>query len=122
MNNFTKILTIVLAVMIGGCSLCDKRANLNPFWGDGEEFVDIQKLDNLAHWDIAIAVAQDGSIIAAGPMRSSDGGNTWQHIADYPTSGQGFIVDEATGDLMKLHSEEKPNLLCFAVRITAKLG
>ncbi len=100
----TRLIICVIAITM----IALQSVIANPFWNNGEEFVNFQTLANLSHWNLSIVVAADGSVIAGGPMRSADGGGTWQHIADYPTTGAGFILDETTGDLLKLDSGTKP--------------
>jgi len=94
--------------------------NENPFWGGGRQFVDIQKLDNLGHWDLSMAVTADGTLLANGTMRSTDGGASWEHNTGYKGRGAGFVVDETTGDVVKLDSAAKPEPVMFRSKDNGK--
>ena len=93
-----------------------KRMENNPFWGNGEEFFEIQKVFDGGRFPNVI-IAMDGSVIATWGSknymvrRSEDGGNTWGPIITVVDSGihsGGATVDENTGDIWVFTEEKHP--------------
>jgi sialidase-1 len=114
------LLTVLVNI---SCIFLFTHAQENPFWGDGQEFFDIQVIDSgyRAH-SVNIDVAKDGTVLFGGgdptydakpaksgtkPLwRSENGGKTWVSDGTYPISSNGswgLQVDETTGDIIKLN-------------------
>lgn len=88
----------------------------NPFWGNGEEFFEVQQIFDDERFP-NVVVATDGTVIATWGRdsyqvrRSEDGGETWGEIITVTEpgfQGGGTIVDENSGDILAFVEEDHP--------------
>ena len=117
MRNRILFFSVVMFAM-HSCS----ETEVNPYWGDGVEFIEIYEDSEIFNdsegfkrngWGGNIMVALDGTVLT--DRRSEDGGKTWgdkiPHLA-----GDGRVLDEATGDIINLHSAYQPEPLPLQYR------
>ena len=92
------------------------RKESNPFWGDGAERFEVQKIFSDERFP-NVVVAMDGTVIATWGSehyrvrRSEDGGNTWgPEISLHKPGwhGGGTLVDERSGDILAFVEEGHP--------------
>jgi sialidase-1 len=106
---------IFVLFMVAAVFQSCKNAEKNPFWADGVELFDVQKIfDNERLPNVVTAT--DGTIIAVWGWnnvrvrRSEDGGKTWEpeiSIGPGLNSG-GAIVDETNGDILVFTEDTHP--------------
>lgn len=93
-----------------------QTANENPFWGNGDEYFEVQQIFDDERFP-NVVVAKDGTVIATWGRnsyqvrRSEDGGETWGEIitvAEPGFQGGGTIVDENSGDILVFVEEDHP--------------
>lgn len=111
-----RILFIVIAIVIMTVQSCSKP-EVNPYWGNGVEFIEIFEDPEIFNdsdgfkrngWGGNIMVALDGTVLT--DRRSEDGGKTWGEKIPH-LAGDGRVLDEATGDIINLHSGYQPEPL-----------
>lgn len=84
-------------LLLFGCSRIPnaQQSDIDPFWKNGKQFYDKQKL-NLG---VILAVAKNGNVIGK-DRYSSDGGVTWKKMANKPDNAFYYVVDNTTGDVL----------------------
>ena len=112
-NNIIFIVSAILMMTVLSCS----RPEVNLYWGDGVEFIEIYEDPEIFNdsegfikngWGGNIMVALDGTVLT--DRRSEDGGKTWGEKIPH-LAGDGRVLDEATGDIINLHSAYQPEPL-----------
>ncbi len=97
----------ILLLILAHITSCSKH-KVNPFWGDGIQHYDVQKIF-IGERFPNVVVGTDGTVIATWGSqsyrvrRSTDGGKTWGPeitVADSGFHGGGTIVDENSGDIL----------------------
>ena len=113
---------ITILLVLGAVVAAGADEVIDSFWGGGKEFCEFQTIEGPKRWELSIMVAPNGNVIAGGAVLSEDGGDTWQPIngPEGLAGTGGFYIDDNTGDILRLNSNDNPQLWLYRSKDNGK--